>query len=1549
MPPKKSANPPPQSDESASDFDEEETVRKQQKKTKKVAPPKKRAVPRESTQDDPEQELLKAADEMFENKEQDDESVDLFALKIPPRPNFLGKSPKNDRLMIMNVEVENFKSYFGKASIGPFHKSFTSIIGPNGSGKSNLIDSLLFVFGFRAAKIRSNKVANLIHKSAGREPDSCTVTIHFQRIIDVPGHYEIVKDSAFEISRTAFKNSSSSYAIDGRTASKVEVEARLRQVDIDIEHNRFLILQGEVEQIAMMKPVKQNKADTGMVEYLEDIVGSNRLEPFVKLFDARVKRLYCVQTQQRISRDHAKKSKEAMEPQVKAAVEYLVKENEKTTIKMKLDQRMRYRLLEQVAPIQAKVEEKKDGLKSITEKMNAIKTENSNLEVEENRLSSEKTKIDSEIDRTTNEINDFETEEKNRQETIKRHQTDISKTESEMEKEERKKKNFIDLPEKAEKKIQKLKEEREKLLEAEKTAIEKADENGKVFDEEKEKFDKDLKETQETCSKYSKEFDTANAAATMAKEDLAEIKEKATSGKKKLDDLNEQLESLDAEYSRDKASLESLKSNYEEMTKQNNEIEAMLPDVRDKYAQVNRNINGAHEQLESIRQRNAMCNQGETKLHRRLREEKEAGRIPSYIGRLGDLGVIDKKYEVALCTNFANILNYVVLGCADDAAKAIDLSCKELLGRFSSVSLDTVKRHPESDLKNIPGRFPGPRLVDLIECEPEYRGLMYDRLRNTLVADSTSQAIRWSKSHPSVGNIVTLQGHLIQSNGNVTGGGAVGRGLMITDKNKKPKKVTPEDIAAQKKLEGEVEQLRQESNRLKQQKNDAEQVLMRNKHALAALKGNMANLESSVNLKGPQIESLKKLVEVQEEEAKNVTVDEKDIEEKEKIVQDLEKKLNDVSAKTKESKKRQGEIQAKVDEIYKELVGRYKDEAKNAVTNRQKVDKDIAKEQANVASSSRNVARCEENIARFMKDIEKKRRLCEELQEKAVDEEMLDAKKTHLEELSKKRTEIEAQQGEVTTKQAELVESEGEWKKKKKETDEEITALMSQMAGHKENVKKLDKELDGLKINRIPRFKFLAASSNPEDLAMSLDDIQSDENESPEEAEKNKKQMASSIGDQAYAQEYHLRRERMDNAEAYEYDRDDKMVPLELLKPEQIAEISERDVAQLNFDLKNCQSQLDTSKPKVDISIIDAYVIKVNHYNDQVRILAEVTANHDRHNDRLQQLKRDRLDEFHSAFEFIGKHLVAVYKMLTDGGDAKLEYIDKDDPFKEGISFMVRPAKKAWKQIQYLSGGEKTLSSLALIFALHMFRPTPFYVMDEIDAALDYRNVSIIAQYVRQKTENAQFIIISLRNNMFELANRLVGIYKVEGCTKNVAIDPEKVCEMAKSISDSLGQVTCTLPGEVTNRFNETMSRNRQKITANEKQYPNFPSTNDISKAEKIVSVEGRVRKEMNQTDAGLPGPSRSQSKATNHTDRAASTRPESRVNQIRVPNTRLVERASTVTSQTPRKERNTEPDETTPPVKRSTSAAPRSPEPTGTSPRRKKQDDEEEGEGDSD
>ena len=99
----------------------------------------------------------------------------------PPPPPSLTFECEGPRLVITHIENENFKSYAGKQTLGPFHKSFTSIIGPNGSGKSNVIDSMLFVFGYRANKIRSKKISVLIHNSENH-PDvrSCKVRVFFQ-------------------------------------------------------------------------------------------------------------------------------------------------------------------------------------------------------------------------------------------------------------------------------------------------------------------------------------------------------------------------------------------------------------------------------------------------------------------------------------------------------------------------------------------------------------------------------------------------------------------------------------------------------------------------------------------------------------------------------------------------------------------------------------------------------------------------------------------------------------------------------------------------------------------------------------------------------------------------------------------------------------------------------------------------------------------------------------------------------------------------------------------------------------------------------------------------------------------------------------------------------------------------------------------------------------------------------------------------------------------------------------------------------------------------
>jgi structural maintenance of chromosome 4 len=93
--------------------------------------------------------------------------------------------PKS-RIVISYLILTDFKSYAGRQEVGPFHASFSSVVGPNGSGKSNVIDSLLFVFGFRASKMRQGKISALIHNSATfPDLDHCEVSVHFQEVMDL--------------------------------------------------------------------------------------------------------------------------------------------------------------------------------------------------------------------------------------------------------------------------------------------------------------------------------------------------------------------------------------------------------------------------------------------------------------------------------------------------------------------------------------------------------------------------------------------------------------------------------------------------------------------------------------------------------------------------------------------------------------------------------------------------------------------------------------------------------------------------------------------------------------------------------------------------------------------------------------------------------------------------------------------------------------------------------------------------------------------------------------------------------------------------------------------------------------------------------------------------------------------------------------------------------------------------------------------------------------------------------------------------------------------
>ncbi len=144
-------------------------------------------------------------------------------------------------------------------------------------------------------------------------------------------------------------------------------------------------------------------------------------------------------------------------------------------------------------------------------------------------------------------------------------------------------------------------------------------------------------------------------------------------------------------------------------------------------------------------------------------------------------------------------------------------------------------------------------------------------------------------------------------------------------------------------------------------------------------------------------------------------------------------------------------------------------------------------------------------------------------------------------------------------------------------------------------------------------------------------------------------------------------------------------------------------------------------------------------------------------NERIEFFSLKKLEAFNVAFSEIGRNFKEIFARLTVGtGELKLE--NDEDPFTGGLSFAVQPRDKKVHHLAALSGGEKSLTTLAFIFAIQKYIPAPFYAFDEVDMNLDGANVERIADLIREQSKTSQFINISLRKPMIDSADRIIGV-----------------------------------------------------------------------------------------------------------------------------------------------------------------------------------------------
>nr|CAD32690.1 SMC4 protein [Oryza sativa] len=1226
-----------------------------------------------------------------------------------PSPGRAGRP----RLFIKEMVLRNFKSYAGEQRIGPFHKSFSAVVGPNGSGKSNVIDAMLFVFGKRAKQMRLNKVSELIHNSSNHQNlDSAGVSVHFQEIIDLDdGNYRAVEGSDFIITRVAFRDNTSKYYINDRGSNFTEVTKLLKGKGVDLDNNRFLILQGEVEQISLMKPKSQGPHDEGFLEYLEDIIGTNQ---YVEKIEEASKQLEMLNEKRTASVQMLKlseKERDNLESAKNEAETFMLKEllllkwQEKATTLASDD------ATSHVAQLQENVADLEKNLASEREKIQHSSQTLKEMESVYNKHAKRQEVLENNMKSCKDQFKEFERKDVKYREDLKHLKQKIKKLEDKTEKDTSKIDESTKEVEESSSLIPQLEEEIPKLQEKfneEEKVLEQIKENSRGETERlRSKLTQvrsELEPWENQIIEHKGSLDVASAEKKLMKEKVCPALYFFSNAQNQMESIKEQIKAKDTYIMELQEKIEKHHSEANEARKVEQEClkqeESLIPleqAARQKVAEIKTT-------------RDSEKNQGT--VLKAILQAKESKEIEGIYGRLGDLGAIDAKYDVAISTACPG-LDYIVVETTNSAQACVELLRRRNLGIATFMILEKQTHHLRKLQEKVKTPEGVPRLFDLVKVKDEKLKLaFFATLGNTIVASDLDQATRIAYSAASeFRRVVTLDGALFEKSGTMSGGGSKPRGGKMGTSIRES--ISEEAVAN---AENDLNKLVDQLNRLREKINDAkkgyralEDAKSRFEMELAKAKKEVESMNAQFSYNEKRLDSLKAASHPKADEVRRM-------EELDDIISAEQAELNRLA---KCSSKLKDQLQQKIENAGGQVLKDQKLKVANIQSQLDKTSSDINRHKVRITT-------CEKLVKKLTKGIEESRKEKEKLL--AEKEKMMSIFKEIEKAAFTVQEDYKKTQQMMDNHKDELDKTKVEYNKLKKAMDE-LRSSQVDVEYKLQDTKKLAKEWE-MKVKAF-RKKLDDIQTN---LVKHMDQIQKDAIDH--------EKLKETLSDEQFNEACDMR----------------KAVEM---------------VALLEALLKDLSPNLDS---------IAEYRTKARVYGERVDELNATTQERDDLKKQYDALRKRRLDEFMAGFNIISLKLKEMYQMITLGGDAELELVDSLDPFSEGVVFSVRPPKKSWKNIANLSGGEKTLSSLALVFALHHYKPTPLYVMDEIDAALDFKNVSIVGHYVKDRTKDAQFIIISLRNNMFELADRLVGIYKTDNCTKSITINPGSFAESMKVV-----------------------------------------------------------------------------------------------------------------------------------------------------------------------
>lgn len=1180
-------------------------------------------------------------------------------------------------MKLKKLELYGFKSFAQRTEI-VFDEGITGIVGPNGSGKSNIGDAVRWVLGEQSAKtLRGASMSDVIFNGTQkRKPLSyCEVSLVF----DNDDHALAMEAAEVMVTRRVYRNGESEYYLN-RTACRLkDVVDLFRDTGIGKE-GYSIIGQGRIDEILSRKSEDRRQV-------FEEAAGIVKFKARKEEADKKLQRT--LENLERVDDilDELTKRLKPLEEQSRNARVYLELSTELKDLDLNLflirSDRARARLSElesELLTVQTILADTESNLTDKTTRRDETQNRIDQLEEAITKARTELMECAEHVHESQKKLSALqsrrETRSENRQRIV-REQEEAQERLAEIEKDHARIQADVE-------KQHSLIADAEQILRATQEAAEKAQAKEKEADAALEAQKAAVIDQMNRLSDVRNDKTRLNTMQAQMETRLTEIKESSGALQEQEAALREALTAVEKQLETENQHQQQCQEKLAQARQASDEADTAYANLRADVEKQSADMQAAASRHNVLTEMTRDMEGYNMAVRRAMTYAKQRG-LTGVKGVLAQLMTVPQAYETAIDMALGAAQQNIVTDTEETAKELINYLRQNRLGRATFLPMSAIRGKTLYGNERNALKLPGCLGVasELVQCAPEYRGIVENLLGRTVIADNLDHGIPIMRAGNHAFRLVTLEGDVMHSGGSMTGGSAQSKVSNLLSRERELKELTAKLQTGRAELDKcrqELTQRQQTAQEKRQKVSDAVNALHQQEIAVAREQARRESVFADLNTH---------LQRMQETEQARVQLHQS--------LEDIRQQLETIEHQRTGAQGDQSAMEQKTIEMQNALV---KARAEASAENDRLMVRtlQLSDLRHGLSDLERDEAHAQQDQAQILREQERREQLLHEMDE-------LDA----IDENDMKREEAESA------------------RRQKEQLRQESAAQAIEQRRSQ-------------------------AQSDLRDILSDMENLHEAYNRDSEKLHKTELAKARIEGDQKNLQNRIWDTYKLTYAGAEEFRR----TPFDEKE-------SDRRAAELQGQIR----ALGT----VNVGAVEEY--------------AETKARVDDLTTQQQDLKRAEMDlrelierlliqmrsTFVENFSKMQGYFAETFTRLFGGGHAELKLMDPDDPLNCGIEVNAQPPGKKLQLLSLLSGGERALTAIAILFAMLKLKPTPFCILDEIEAALDDANIGYYADYLKEYSKGTQFIVVTHRKGTMERCNSLFGVAMEEqGVSRMVSV-----------------------------------------------------------------------------------------------------------------------------------------------------------------------------------